>query len=216
MAANAATIQISQPKRFGLGAALTVNAYGLLLMAPVFVSMLVASILPLGILTALLPLLVVAAAAYFLPFGMGNTHITRLVRSFAASAASGRDGFVVQLTLTPKLRSGLRATLEDADDIGWLTLGPDALAFAGDSVQLCVPYQRIERVQPRNIGLRGAFVYGRRIKLAVAGLPEAPSMELAERSSWLLPASRRITAQLYTQLLAKVPPAKAVPAAATR
>jgi hypothetical protein len=206
MAPNSTTIEISQPQQFKMGAVVTVTAYGLLLVAPIFVSMLVVSVMPFSMLTALIPLFVLAASAFFLPFGMGNTHITRLVRSFNALAGKGEEGFVVQLTLSPRLRTGLRATLEDADDIGWLTFTSTGLLFAGDSVKLSVPYDQIQRVQPRNIGLRGRFVYGRRINVVVANQPEEVSLEFAERSSWLLPASRRITRELTQRLSSKVSP----------
>jgi hypothetical protein len=187
-----------------MGAVMTVNAYGLLLAIPVCASIVVVSVVPFSMLTLLIPLLVVAAAAFFLPFGLGNTHISRLVCSLAPAAASGEGGFVVQLTLAPRMTTGLRATLEDADDVGWLSLGKDSLVFTGDAVKLVLPYDQIEKLRPKNIGLRGGFVYGRRIRLVVKGLPEAASMEFAERSSWLLPTSRRITRELYEQLSAKI------------
>ena len=82
---------------------------------PFLLLVLVVSVTQFSLLTALIPLLVVAATAYFLPFGLGNTHVTRLVRSLNPAAAQGGEGFIVQLTLSPRLRSGLRALLEDAD-----------------------------------------------------------------------------------------------------
>ena len=146
----------------------------------------------------------VAGTAYFLPFGGGNTHITRLVRSLGAASGKGGEGFIVQLTLSPRFRSGLRAILEDADDIGYLTFEGNGLRFAGDSVKAFVPYERIEAVRAENSGLRGGFVYGRRIRVVVAGLPQAEWLEFTERSSLLLPESRRITRELYAGLLARV------------
>jgi len=205
MPSNSATVEVGQPRLFTLGAAVTVNAYGLLLVAPLLASFVAVSLMKFGILTVLIPVLVVAGTAYFLPFGMGNTHITRLVRSLNLAAGKGADGYVVQLTLSPRIRSGLRAVLEDADDIGCLRFTGPGLVFEGDSVKLFVPYECIERVRPQNIGLRGLFVYGRRIKMTVAGLPEIASLEFAERSSWLLPASRRITRELCGRLAAKAP-----------
>lgn len=183
-----------------------VNAYGALLAAPFVISVLVVSVTKFGLLTALIPLSVVAATAYFLPFGLGNTHITRLVRSLNPTVAKRGEGFVVQLTLSPRLRSGLRALLEDADDIGYLTFSGNELLFQGDSVKLSVPFDRIELVRPRNIGLRGLFVYGRRIKVVVSGLPQVESVEFAERSSWLLPTSQAITRRLYQRLSTRIPP----------
>jgi hypothetical protein len=207
MSANAATIQIQSPQWFTAGAVLKVNAYGFLLMTPVVCSILAASVVPLGALTLVIPLVVLAGAVFFQPFGQGNTHITRLVRALNPAAARREDGYVVQLKLSPRLQTGVRATLEDADDIGWLSLGDSGLVFGGDSVKLFVPYDQIERVQHRNIGLRGAFVYGRRIRLTVKGLPEVSTFEVAERSSLLLSESRRLTRQLYERLAAKVPAA---------
>jgi len=205
MQPSQATIEVVQPKRFTLGAVLIVSGYGLLLVLPLFSSFLLVSLLRFSFLTAALPLAVVAVTAFFLPFGLGNTHVARLVRALNPSADSSGDGFVVQLTLSPRIRSGLRAILEDADDIGYLTFTSAGLVFQGDSVTVSLPYQRIEKVQSHNIGLRGLFVYGRRIKVVVSDWPEAEWLEFAERSSWFLPASKRITRQLYERLAAKLP-----------
>jgi hypothetical protein len=53
--------------------------------------------------------------------------------------------------------------------------------------------------------LRGLFVYGRRIKVVVSGLPQVEALEFAERTSWLLPTSRAITRGLHQRLSTKVP-----------
>ena len=186
-------------------AVVAVNAYGLLLVVPLFISILAVSLIKFGLLTVLIPLLVVAATAYFLPFGLGNAHIARLVRSLTPAAAKDGDGFIVQLTLSPRLRSGLRAILEDADDIGYLSFNSTELLFQGDSVKLSIPVDRIAQVYPHNVGLRGRFVYGRRIKVVVSGSPNIESFEVAERSSLLLPTSRAITKSLFARLLPKTP-----------
>ena len=205
MQSKAPTIEVAQPKLFTAGAVATVCAYGALLALPFFLSVLVVSVTRFSLLTAVIPLAVVAGSAYFLPFGFGNPHVTRLVRSLRPAATEDGAGFIVQLTLSPRLRSGLRALLEDADDIGYLTVREDELHFQGDSVKLSIPLDRIERVQPQNIGLRGLFVYGRRIKVVVPDLPQVESIEFAERSSSLLPASRAITKRLYQRLSARIP-----------
>lgn len=204
-ATNPATVEIAKPRLFTLTAVVAVNAYGLLLVAPLLVSIMAVSVMTLSLLTLLIPLLVVAATAYFLPFGLGNTHITRLVRSLNPAAGNSDDGFIVQLTLSPRLRSGLRALLEDADDIGYLTFSGTGLVYQGDSVQLAVPLECIAQVQPQNVGLRGTFVYGRRIKVVVSGSPDIESFEVAERSSLLLPNSRAVTRKLFGRLSTKTP-----------
>jgi hypothetical protein len=208
MHANSATIEIAKPKLFTFGAVVAVNAYGILLVAPLFMAILVVSLIKFGLLTILIPLLVVAATAYFLPFGLGNRHITRLVRSLNPAAGKGGDGFIVQLTLSPRIRSGLRAILEDADDIGHLSFTGTGLVYQGDSVKLSIPFGCITQARPQNVGLRGRFVYGRRIKVVVSGLPNVESLEFAERSSCLLPNSRAITRKLHERLCTKTPPHK--------
>ena len=206
MHTNSATIEIAKPRLFTAGAVAIVSAYGILLATPFLISVLVISVIQFGILTVLIPLLVVAATAYFLPFGLGNAHVTRLVHALNPAAAKDEDGFIVQLTLSPRLRTGLRALLEDADDIGYLSFTGTGLVFQGDSVKLTVPFDRIQQVRPQNIGLRGLFVYGRRIRLVVSDLPQAEAFEFAERSSFLLPTSRTTTRKLYQRLSTKAPP----------
>jgi hypothetical protein len=205
MDSKAATIEVAQPRLFTTSAVLAVSAYGALLGLPFFASVLVVSVIKFGLLTALIPLLAVAATAFFLPFGLGNTHVTRLVRLLSPAAAQAGEGFIVQLTLSPRLRSGFRALLEDADDIGYLAFHGNELLFQGDSIKLSIPFDCIKLVRPRNIGLRGLFVYGRRIKVVVSGLPHVESVEFAERSSWLLPTSRVITKRLYQCFSTRVP-----------
>ena len=206
MPSDPAKIEITRPRVFTAGAVAVVNAYGMLMITPIFSAIIAVSVIKLGVFTALIPLLALAATVLLLPFGLGNTHVARLVRSLIPDASQNGDGFIVQLTISPRLRSGLRALLEDADDIGYLSFGRNELCFQGDSVKLSVPWEDIQLVRPRNIGWRGLFVYGRRIKLVVSGWPEVESFEIAERSSWLLPASRIITRKLYERLSASVPP----------
>jgi hypothetical protein len=197
---TAAHIEIGKPRLFTLGAMLIVSAYGVLLAIPFLASLMVVSVLKLGVLTILIPVLAVAWAAIFLPFGLGNSYVSHLVRSLNPAAGKNAAGFVVQLSLSPRIRSGLCAILEDADDVGYLSFNGSGFMFQGDSVKLSVPYECIQEVLPHNIGIRGLFVYGRRIGVVVRGLPNVSSLEFAERSSWLLPASRRITKRLYQHL----------------
>jgi hypothetical protein len=193
-------IEIGQPRLFTLGAVLIVSAYGVLLAVPFLASLLAVSVLKLGVLTVLIPALGVAWAAVFLPFGLGNPYVSRLVRSLSPAAGETGANFVVQLSLSPRIRSGLCAVLDDADDIGYLIFDASGFRFQGDSVKLLVPYNCIKEVRPHNIGMRGLFVYGRRIRVLVTGLPNVSSLEFAERSSWLLPTSRRTTRQLHKHL----------------
>ena len=78
--APAVQIQINPPRLFGGAAILWVVAYGLLLALPVFVlTVVVVSQPKYGPVTYLIPLLALAFATVFLPFGFGNPHVSRLV-----------------------------------------------------------------------------------------------------------------------------------------
>jgi hypothetical protein len=180
-----------------------VHAYGLLLVIPVLASIVVMS-LYIAEWSLAVPFVAILATAFILPFGLGNPHVCRLVRSFCPEAAKG-DGFVVQLTYQPRMRSGLRALLDDADDVGWLSFTDKGVVFEGDATRFSVPYENVERVQGQNVGLRGLYVYGRRLELKIHGMAKVDSVLFAERSSWILPGSRRITRALWKQAAARVP-----------
>jgi hypothetical protein len=213
MEPRAATIEVNRPGLFDAKAVTIINGYGVLLATPVVVAILLVSLMRFSVLTVLLPLLAVAVTAYFLPFGFGNRHVLRLVRSFAPTTGGKADGFVVQLTVFPRLRTGLRGLLEDADDIGYLRVTGNELVYQGDSVRLNLPLELIEKVEQRNIGLRVPFIHGWRMRLSVTGLRGIEFIEFAERSSCLLPTSRAVTRELYAQLTAAVPGQRAPSAA---
>jgi hypothetical protein len=202
---EAPQIKINPPRRLTGGALAILSAYGLALMVPVLVAILFVSTLSLGAITLLLPLAVIALVTLFLPFGFGNLYVTRLVRAVHLEAATARNGFVVQLTLTPRLRQGWRALLEDADDLGWLSITDSALEFYGDSIRLSLPFEHIRQLRAVSIGWRGLFLYGPPTKLAVSGLPNIAELQIAERSSCLLPASRATARELYRRLSANLP-----------
>jgi len=193
-------VEITSPKVFTAGPILVIAGCGFLLVAPVLLSLLVVTVIKLGMLTMLIPLLTIAATAYFLPFGLGNPVVRRLVRSLEPDAAE--DGFIVQMTLTPRVRSGLRALVEDADDLGYLSFTTSQLVFQGDSVRLRIPWTQITEVRPQNIGWRGRYLYGSRIIITVAGIPDVNAVTFSERSSLLLPASKQITKKLRDRICA--------------
>ena len=202
--ATPARMEIKPPTLLTGGAVLAVCLYGALLMVPVLISVLTVSVLRLGILTWLIPLATVVAATCFLPFGFGNPHIARLARSLPAASPGRLDGFVVQVTLTPRLRKGVRALIEDADDIGWLRLSDSELVFQGDSLSFSVPFDRISSVKPQSIGVRGLFLYPS-LRIVVSSLPNIQSLTIAERSAWLLPTARATTKKIGRQLAEKLP-----------
>jgi hypothetical protein len=200
-ASNAPQLEIGQPRLWNARAIFVVCAYGLVLMLPVVISMLIVSTARFGVLTFLSPLLAIAIGAFFLPFGFGNPYVANLVRLIDPRAAEDQDAFIVQLSLVPRLRSGMRALIEDADDIGCLHFADSALVFRGDCISFSIPFEHIRAVQRRSSGWRGLFLYGAGSIFAASGLTGASQFHVAERSSWLLPASRRIARTLHTRLL---------------
>lgn len=179
---------------------MAIHAYGLVLIIPVGIAMLLVTLKPTGVWPVLLPLIALGFSALFLPLGLGNRHIRTLLRR-KFPELNEREEFIVQVTFTPRLQRGLRSVVEDADDIGLLRLCPGGLVFEGDSVTLRMPWTELEQVESQNIGLRGLFVYGSPLVLAPRKHKEFELIEFAERSSYLLPTSRKVTRQIRQALV---------------
>jgi hypothetical protein len=191
---------------YGFAAVLAEHVYGLLLLVPVLSAVIAMSLLPPAYWSFFLPFVAALFTVLFLPFGMGNSFVSRVVGTFCPEAREGHHGYIVQLTLVPRLRTGFRAIVEDADDVGFLSFTDAALVFRGDSVRFAIPWENLAAIQPQNVGIRGLFVYGRRIEIAVETFPGASALQFAERSSLLLPASRRVTRRLRDELLDRMAP----------
>jgi len=218
MSTPAASLEIAEPKLFTGACVIAVAVYGLVLLIPVSLAIWIMGLFPIGMAwSVLIPLLTILTTMLFLPLGLGNAHITRLVRQMNPEAGQTMDDFIVQITMVPRVRTGLRALLEDADDIGRLHFAERQLIFEGDSLHLTLPLEQVRQVRRQNIGLRGLFVYGPRIEVVVSGLRNVESVEFAERASWLLPTSRQVTRQLFKRLARAAeaqPPDQAKPSGA--
>jgi hypothetical protein len=198
-----AKLEIRPALQFAFRAVLIVSAFGLLLVIPVLLSMLVLSSLHFGIWTALIPLIAISAATLLLPFGFGNTYVAKLARLLRPVDWNASDCFVVQVTLNPRIRSSFRALMEDADDIGSLKLGASELLFEGDSIRFSIPYGQVRNLRLQTIGLRGLFVYTC-LAMSVSDLAGITDIRIAERGSWLLPTSRKTTRELLYLLSERV------------
>ena len=113
-----ARLEVLPPRLLNAAAVLAVSLYGVLLMVPLVLALLFVSVVQLGVWTWLVPLLAVAFATALLPFGFGNPYIARLVRKLGPAPGPEDRTFIVQLTAQPRVRSGLRGVIEDADDVG--------------------------------------------------------------------------------------------------
>jgi hypothetical protein len=197
---------VQPPKLFTSSAIVISSLYGFVLMFPVVVAILGVTLLKFGLWTFLVPVAVIGAATYFLPLGFGNPYVTRLVRPLRPSSVQNQDLFVVQFSTTPRIRSGAMSLLEDADDVGVLAFTDSTVEFYGDSVRLSVPFSEIKDLSQRNAGSRALFAYGHQLVFKVPSLNEA-AFRFAERSSLVLPSSRKIADLMYRQLKLKVTPA---------
>jgi hypothetical protein len=195
-------MQVSAPTLLTWPAVFIFSAYGLLLLLPALLSVLFVSTMSFSLLTYALPVLTLAVATLFLPFGFGNSYAARLVSSLKPEPCQSVP-FLVQLTFSPRLRSGLRLLLEDADDLGWLSCGETALTFRGDSVQLDLPYSQIRAAQRQNAGWRGLFLYSH-LAVEFQADGQVRTLLFAERSSFTVPQSRRVGGQLYHAVAAKL------------
>jgi len=192
------------PTLFASGAVLTSSVYGLILMLPVFVSMMYVTVIRLSLLTLVIPLATIAVATFFLPIGFGNPYISRLVRHLHPVPKHQEPAYIVQLTRSPRFRSGFLALLEDADDVGFLSYTESALEFVGDSIQLSIPYESIRNLKQQNVGARALFAYGPQTVLSAEGIPEGGTFRFSERASWVLTTSRRNGREIYERLKTKV------------
>lgn len=188
----------TKPKRFSFAAVLGLNAFGLLLGLPIVASIAWVSFRPLGLQTYLFPLATTGLAIWLLPFGLGNW----LARRLAPEAKPSGGGWLVQVTAKPRVRTGLRAMLEDADDIGWLQVEGGQVRFEGDSLRLCVGPENVRGLCVANIGFRGLFLYGSKVEIELAGAGGLQGVEIAERQSLLLPESRRRSRELQDAIRA--------------
>jgi len=196
---QAPQLEVAAPKRFDLSTVLRLNAYGLVLAVPVLLSVLVMSALPFGLMPALLPIAAIVLGSFFLSLGFGNRLVTRLVQD-QAGAKPGPNHFIVQATFSPRIRSGLRGVLEDADDLGLLSFSDSELVFKGDSVTLRAPFGCFRSVRRQSLGLRGLYLYGDRVAAELEGLPGIKQVAFAERSSLIIPTSRKLTKQLHEKI----------------
>jgi hypothetical protein len=204
MIASAPELEVRSPTIFSPVAVLTTCVWGLVLVIPVIISMMVVSVLHFGTLTFVIPLATIAVATFFLPLGFGNPYVARLARPLRPPADQYQAVYLVQLTRKPRNRSGFLAVLEDADDIGFLCFSDSALAFQGDSIRLKLAYDRIENLKLQNAGWRALFAYGPQTVFSIAGQPETGTFAFAERASWHLPGSRKNACEMYRRLTQKI------------
>ena len=130
---------------------------------------------------------------FFLPvLAGGNPYIVHLVKKIPQQPEWNEKPFVVQMSLSPRLHFGIRGVLEDADDIGFLSFTKDSVIFYGDQTRLELPIDSLTEVSVRNVGFRGLWICGNRIRVRSKVLCDYEFVEFADRSAWnVISAFRR-------------------------
>jgi hypothetical protein len=205
---NEVKIQIIRPKFFKRRAILILNAYSIFMLIPLIEIILVGPLIlrlfqPVIAFSVCLAGLGLALAIplFLWPFCMGNSYVKVLVRRLGYV---DENGFIVQITTRPRLRSGFWRVMEDADDIGLLRFAAETLEFSGDSMILSIPFGKIRNIRRKNVGHRGVWICGSRIVIEVAEPAGNKFFELFERSSLSVPESRRTCQELFECLSAQI------------
>ncbi|MFA6567973.1 MAG: hypothetical protein WCS96_07145 [Victivallales bacterium] len=208
-------IEIRQPVKFGLNEVIIAN---LLSVAPSF---LVGVLIPFGVVPLIFYLLLFVTKStltnfpfslefsvicllagffifFFYPLLLGVNYYIKLIVGRIMSPPEGAH--VCQISMTPKLCCGLRAFLEDADDIGYLTISSDCIEFRGDSIEFSIPKAEISNFRNYNIGWRGCWIIGKRIKFTISGHDKFKEIEVCERHTCTIPNSRFLSDQIYAQI----------------
>jgi hypothetical protein len=193
------SIEISAPRQFGLLSILAKYAFSFLLLLPFLAALLLISFQNLGRASLVILFVTLAGTVCISPV-LGNLYVFWTVRGLRPAESQDSKPSIVQISFFPRIRKGLRALLEDADDVGYLSLSDSEIKFVGDSVRLTIPIARIKTIEGENVGIRGLYLTAGRITLRVSGLDGFEEIEIAERSSRLIFSSRRITRDLFTRI----------------
>jgi hypothetical protein len=140
---------------------------------------------------------------YLFPlWGEVNYFIRALV--FHRNLGNTQKGHVCQFSTHPRRYTGVRGFLECADDIGVLSLEVNGLRFHGDHTEVFLPYTEALHVYTKNVGYRGLWLVGDRIRIIPNDTASFSEIEFHERQSYTIPASRRYTREIVAQLREKI------------
>jgi hypothetical protein len=213
------TLEIRQAVKFGMKEVIIVNLLSfipsLLLGALVSMGLVIPPICLLFLLTkATTPIILVLSLMfsaiclmagfilfYFFPLLLNVNYYIKFIAGRIVSQAP-EGAHVCQISMTPKICCGLRAVLEDADDIGYLSISDNSVVFKGDTIDFSIPKAEISDIRSCSIGWRGYWIAGRRIKLAVSGHEKFKEIEISERHSCTIPGSRSLSDQICSRISA--------------
>ena len=141
------------------------------------------------------------AILYFAPKLLQcNYYIKRILKQ-RGIVPSEKSSYVFQISTLPRQLSGLRGVLEDADDIGILTLGKTNFTFNGANIQTTIPYTSIASAEKESGGSRVLFLMSR-IKITLLDNENSGIKEIlfCERDSSSTPESWKTTELVFSSL----------------
>jgi hypothetical protein len=142
--------------------------------------------IPVMALVAVIDLAVYGAFIFFSPLFNGNSQVARY---FSAAG----QGFLVQVSFTPRRYPGLEGILDDADDFGLLAGESDWIVFRGAASYLALHKSDLAEAHFENIGLRAAFVSGDALHLRLRSpLAGVSKVVVCPRYGLTLPAARNM------------------------
>jgi len=106
-------------------------------------------------------------------------------------------GYICQMATLPRIHSGFRGFLEDADDIGVLSIQTDRIEFKGDHSDIVIPLSDKVSIKLRNIGWRGLWFIGRKVRVQFQESEKTFAVDIAERQCWTLFKSRGLAKEMY-------------------
>lgn len=158
------TITFNKPVHFTLGWKIVMNIFAalpsLLIYAVVGVGTFAAFVTKSGPLFAIavaLSVFILFLDRFFMPFLQGNFLLPE-------KFPNRGEGFITQITFTPRRHRGLEGVLDDADDFGMFSVEGDFLVFRGSSTYLAVHKQDIGNIQFENVGWRALWMMGQSAK----------------------------------------------------
>ena len=201
-------IQIDAPSHFGSAERVIINLFGILglpmgfslLFTPLVLLALPASDRTPAVFLSLASVFVIGGLLplFFFPVLIGNPYVARIVSKYPAAPRAREGAFLVQAIMNPRLVTGWDAVVEDADDFGWLESDAGEFRFIGDHLKLAVSYENVANVRFQNIGWRGLWLIGNRIRFDfTTPVHQFDGVELAAREGINLItakiASRKLT-----------------------
>lgn len=140
---------------------------------------------------------------FFMPAIMfANYYIKALVSHLRP--IDGETSYICQVSTLPRSCTGIRAFLEDADDVGFLSIHAGSIEFRGDHSDLTIALSNNVVVELHNVGWRGFWCAGRRVRILLLEHEEIQEIDIAERQSWTIIQSRRLALQIFEAIKSNI------------